>query len=96
MFLSQTYFSRMTNDVITKIIGYCENTVPFYSFCTFRSHFRLTKTSFETILNHIARCPEFVKRDESLGGWEQITVEKSRLNSSNLGISKQRKLSKCS
>jgi hypothetical protein len=41
-------------------------------------HFVHLEATF-VILNHIARCPEFVKRDKSLGGWEQITVEKSLL-----------------
>ncbi|XP_044262792.1 uncharacterized protein LOC123010157 [Tribolium madens] len=68
------------NKKIPKCQYFFEEVIPRYDFSTFRSHFRITRTSFEAILNHIANAPELNRKDPLLyGGMPQIPVEKMLL-----------------
>lgn len=67
------------SDKICKCKNFYEEVIPSYSFSTFKSHFRMTPSAFEFILNAIAICPEFIKRGREFGGHDQINAEKALL-----------------
>jgi hypothetical protein len=70
----------MSNDTIFKIPNYYEDVIPQQNLSTFKSHFRMTCTQFEVILNNIGHSQLFVKKsEEQFGGRKQICPEKALL-----------------
>jgi len=41
---------------LKRIVGFCEVVVPSYAIDEFRSHFRMTKTTFEVLAQELAAC----------------------------------------
>jgi len=41
---------------LKRIVGFCEVLVPSYAMDEFRSHFRMTKTTFEVLAQELAAC----------------------------------------
>jgi len=41
---------------LTRIVGFCEVAVPSYAIDEFKSHFRMTKTTFEVLAQELAEA----------------------------------------
>lgn len=78
------YFS-LTNNEMPKVKDYVKGVIPLLFSSTIKSHFRMSETTFEVILNYLAPCPEFQKHVEELGGQQQISI-------GIVGVSNSRKL----
>ncbi len=66
-------FSNPERQPAVRIHQYAECIVPSYSDCTFRSHFRLSRSSAETLVGLLARCPEIPS--QHLRGRPPVSVE---------------------
>ena len=63
---------------IPRITGYAENVVPAYPLSVFKESFRLSRSTFETLTEMLAGCPEFLGGNER-GGRPQVDVSKQLL-----------------
>jgi hypothetical protein len=69
-----------SNDKIYRCENYYETVIPKQRLSTFKSHFRMSPSTFEAILQQIAICPEVRKKDQNMhGGRRQINIEKTLL-----------------
>jgi hypothetical protein len=71
------FFPNTERQPAVRIHQYAECIVPSYSDCTFRSHFRLSRSSAEILVGLLARCPEIPS--EHLRGRPPVSVEKQLL-----------------
>ena len=60
-----------------RITSYYEETVPRYSDCTFRSHFHLSRSAFEKLLQLLEPSAEFTKNNN--GGKNPVPIAKQLL-----------------
>ncbi|XP_062594068.1 uncharacterized protein LOC134255556 [Saccostrea cucullata] len=65
----------IVRDDISKIDGYVERIIPGYLPEQFKRHFRLSRETFECILNHLANFPTLQRRQQT-GRRLQTTLEK--------------------
>lgn len=63
---------------IPRITGYADNVVPAYPLSIFKESFRLSRSTFETLTEMLAGCPEFIGGNER-GGRPQVDVSKQIL-----------------
>ncbi|XP_062571768.1 uncharacterized protein LOC134233782 [Saccostrea cucullata] len=75
VFLTCIASSAVVRDDISKIDGYVERIIPGYLPEQFKRHFRLSRETFECILNHLANFPTLQRR-QLTGGRLQTTLEK--------------------
>ncbi|XP_062611814.1 uncharacterized protein LOC134273647 [Saccostrea cucullata] len=74
VFLACVASSAIVRDDIGKIDGYVERIIPGYLPEQFKRHFRLSRETFECILNHLANFPTLQRRQQR-GGRLQTTLE---------------------
>lgn len=71
--LAVAHAKERTN--IPRITGCADNVGPAYPLSVFKESFRLSRSTFETLTEMLAGCPEFIGGNER-GGSPQVDVSK--------------------